>query len=144
MSKMRCKCGHIISHVVCPCPTEANVIGHKAYEVIDRGFTKEVSDFLTSVRNGNRSQWIVERFGDVYPKEITDSEVISDLLSCHYTMHSLRLSECETCGRIWIQEGTEENAYRSFVPDEGGYGRHLLIVGNTDSTSEIATNHPMD
>ena len=86
-------------------------------------------------------EWIVERFNQSYPKEISDSEVISDLLSCHYLNHSLRLSECDACGRLWIQQGPEENAYRSFAPDEGGYGRHLLITGSMGCSREIATNN---
>jgi len=140
MSKLRCQCGHTISDSVYPCPTEAAVIGNKAYEILDRAFTEEVADFLAASKNGNREGWVIKRFGDGYPKDISDSEVISDLLTYHFMKHSLVLSECEMCGRMWLQREPGENAYRSFVPDEGGFGRHLMVVG----IAEIATNKPMD
>jgi hypothetical protein len=144
MSSLACKCGHTIKDNVCPSPTEADVVGHTAYEVLDREFTRDVDSFLAAVRNGTRDEWINAHFNAVYPKSLSDSEVISDILSSHYVAHSLRLSECEKCGRLWIQEGPEENSYRSFVPDVGNYGRHLLIVGDSVDLTENATNNPID
>lgn len=140
---MRCKCGHIISDSVCPCPTEANVVGHVAYEVLDRGFTDDVASFLEAVRNGQRDAWIDARFDPIYPKTLSDSEIISDILSCHYVNHSLRLSECEKCGRLWLQEGPELNSYRSFVPDTGEFGRHLMTVGDPVVLDGPSTNKPL-
>ena len=144
MSKMRCQCGYTISDTVCPCPTEAAVVGDIAYELLDRDFTKDVADFLCAIQNGNRDLWIAQRFNAVYPKNLPDSDVISDLLSYHYSTHSLRLSECEACGRLWIQQAPDENGYRSFAPDEGAYGRHLMVVGKVKCETDNATNNPMD
>jgi hypothetical protein len=143
MSSLACKCGHIIKDTVCPCPTEADVVGHTAYEVLDKGFTRDVASFLEAVRNGTRDEWIDAHFSAVYPKYVSDSDVISDILSSHYMAHSLRLSECEKCGRVWIQEGPESNSYRSFTPDAGEYGRHLSIVGDPVAMTVNATNKAM-
>lgn len=129
MSKMQCKCGHIISDVVCPCVTEADVIGDAAYERFDRDFTRDVTDFLASVHEGRRNDWLVENFGAIYPNDLPDAEIISDLLTANFRKYAVSMAECEKCGRLWLQRRVGENHYRSFAPDEGGYESHLAIVG---------------
>ncbi|MBN8599830.1 MAG: hypothetical protein J0M26_02180 [Planctomycetes bacterium] len=84
MSQMQCKCGHIISDAVCPCVTEADVIGDAAYERFDRDFTRDVTDFLASVHEGRRNDWLVENFGAIYPNDLPDAEIISDLLTANF------------------------------------------------------------
>lgn len=133
MSKIQCKCGHLISNVVHPCPTEAHLIGTVAYEKFERKFVSDVGRFLDAIRNGRRSEWLSERFGDTCPRDLTDSEVISDLLTANQQEHALSVAECEQCGRLWVQSGVGNNQYRSFAPDEGGFGRHFA---NGDGNAE--------
>ena len=125
MSKMPCKCGHVISDVVCPCPTEADVIGHIAYERFDEDFTQKVEAFLKAIREGRREEWIATNFSEVYPGNQSDADIISDIVSSSFHAQALCMAECENCGRLWLQRGVELNEYRSFVPDEGGFQRHL-------------------
>ena len=98
MSKMQCKCGHVISDVVCPCATEADVIGDTAYEHFDRDFTRDVADFLAATRKNRRSDWIVEHFGKIYPSDLPDAEIISDLLTANFRKYAVSIAECENVG----------------------------------------------
>ncbi len=146
MSKIQCKCGHVISDVACPCATEADVIGDTAYEHFDRDFTHDVASFLASTRENRRSEWIVERFGTIYPTNLPDAEVISDLLTANFRNYAVSIAECEKCGRLWLQRRVNENDYRSFIPDEGGYELHFAIVGAANGPAggpKNATNKPM-
>ena len=129
MSKLQCKCGHVISDGVYPCPTEARCFSQAVHEVLERKFTADVSAFLAAVRSGCRNAWLVKTFGDIYPKDLSDAEVISDLLSILYYNNSLRISECEQCGRLWIQNEVDDIHYRSFSPDDGdGYCQHFMYT----------------
>lgn len=129
---MQCKCGHVISDVVCPCPTEADVIGDTAYERFDREFTHDVAGFLAAIREGKRTEWIAEHFGVIYPHDLPDAEIISDLLTANFRRYAISMAECEQCGRLWLQRRVDENHYRSFAPDNGGYESHLAVVGAAD------------
>ncbi|MEM9537625.1 MAG: hypothetical protein AAGA40_18370 [Cyanobacteria bacterium P01_E01_bin.45] len=42
MSKLQCKCGHIISDVVYPCPTEAGCIGQSMFEELESRLVADV------------------------------------------------------------------------------------------------------
>ena len=129
MSKLWCKCGHVISDVAYACPTEAKILGDKAYEKFDRGFVTDVKNFLDSIRQNRRSDWIANHFGEIYPNDLPDHEIISDLMMIHLSRNTLCISECEACGRIWVQSGFESNHYRSFsADDEDGYLAHLSFV----------------
>lgn len=136
MSKLQCKCGHLISDVAYPCPTEARCLSQSVFEALDRRFASDVFAFLAAVRSGCRDAWLVKTFGDIYPKDLPDAEVISDLLSARYFKNSLRISECKQCGRLWIQKEPDDMYYRSFSPDDrDGYCQHFAYT-NPDKQPE--------
>jgi hypothetical protein len=128
MSKMLCRCGHSISDSVCPCPTEAHIIGDVAYESFDNAFTRRVDAFLAAVRSGERREWINKEFSTQYPQDDTDGEIISTILSSMLLDYCLSVAECPRCGRLWLQRKIGVNDYRPFSPDEDGFGAHLAVI----------------
>jgi hypothetical protein len=126
MSTMTCVCGHIISDVVCPCPTEGLVIGDQDYDHFDRDFTSQVASFLEAVREGRREKWLTEHFSSIYPRNLPDAEVISDILSWTQFSYVLSIAECESCGRLHVQVAPGINEYLTFAPDVPGHHRILV------------------
>ena len=125
MSKMRCRCGHIISNNVCPSPTEAWLMSDRNGDAFAVRFAEVIEPFLAALRGGRREEWVAGRYGADPPLAISDASVLWDLLGDAQWDHQLSVAECEGCGRLWLQRGVGRNEYRSFVPDEGGYERHF-------------------
>jgi hypothetical protein len=125
MSKMGCTCGAIISDTVYPCPTEGTVIGEQDFEQMLQSFVADVVAFLEAVATGERESWLLRYFSSGYPHDVSDAEVIDDILGRLWRSSSLSIAECGSCGRLWIQQPSGENQYRSFRPDEGGYAALL-------------------
>ncbi len=124
-----------MSDVVCPCATEADVIADTAYEYFNGEFTRDVAAFLASTRENKRNEWIVEHFGAIYPTDLPDAEIISDLLTSNFRKYAVSIAECANCGRLWLQRCVDENDYRSFAPDEGEYQSHFAVVGAANHAS---------
>jgi len=129
MSKMQFRCGHVISDVASPCVTEARVIGDTAFEHFETDFSRHVAALLASTRDNTRAEWLVEHFGEVYPSDLPDAEIISDLLTSSFLKYAASMAECEQCGRLWLQRNVGQNLYRPFAPDEGGYESHFANFG---------------
>ena len=125
MSKMGCACGATLSDCVCPCPTEATVIGDQDLESFTKDFTSQVAHFLDAVRDGRRESWLADHFGPDYPTVLSDAEVISDILTWVQNTYVVSITECESCGRIHVQLSPGLNEYLSFAPDVPGYHRIL-------------------
>ena len=120
MSKMRCPCGAILSNVQSPCPTEGYLLGERAFfEFTDR-LADAIVEFGLVCQTERRSAWIVERFGPQYPADITDAEVIADLLHGSLWQQVLSVAECIACGRLLVQTAPDLNEYRAYAPDESG------------------------
>lgn len=125
MSKMGCVCGAIISDVVGPCATEGEVLGDQPDEQFYRDFTASLTGFLEAVREGRRDAWLIQKFGEIYPRDLPDSEVIGDILMVTRRPYILSIAECGACGRLHVQRAPELNQYVTFAPDVPGFHRIL-------------------
>ena len=125
MGRMAGLCGGTIRDHLIPCPTEGWVLRDQDQDAFLDAASQEIPGFVAAVREGRRREWIGQRFTPQYPADITDREVISDLLAGHKRQAFLSVAECEECGRLWVQRGPGINAYRSYAPDEPGYAGGL-------------------
>src|SRR4051794_643734 len=125
MSTMGCKGGGVISDVITPRPTPGLIFGDQDHDRLHRALPAQVADFLAAVRDGRRREWLEQRCGPGYPQELSDAEVISDILTWSQNPYVLSIAECERCGRLHVQTAPGRNEYRTFVPDEPGYHRAL-------------------
>ena len=69
-----------------------------------------------------RADGTAEFFSPVYPIEVGDEGIVTDIIGVHERRFTLSVAECERCGRLWVQRTAGENSYLSFAPDEPGYG----------------------
>ena len=132
MSKMICRCGNIISDVVCPCPTEGTMIGQQSADKVDQEWTTKVAQFLEACRGGSREAWITRNLGEDYPTNSPDAEILDSILIFSQEPYLLSVAECDSCGRLHVQLAPGLNEYRSFAPDISGYHRLLRNVSSRD------------
>ncbi len=125
MSKLACHCGNIISNSVYPCPTEGDLTSQQDNERLQNESTKSVGEFVAALLADRRREWIRGFFLTGYPEDIPDESVISDILSRFEMKYRKRISECDRCGRLWVQVKASENQFKSYKPDEGGYAEVL-------------------
>ncbi len=121
MSKLVCKCGHIISDTLYPSPTEGRLLPQHDDDRIQSTVYNAVGAFFAAVLAGRRSEWIRGFFSDPYPLDIADASVVSDIVDRFERTISRSVAECEQCGRLWVQVTPGRNEYRSYSPDQPGY-----------------------
>ncbi len=117
MSKMGCLCGAVISDGKYPNATEGSAVRERDEDDFKSKFPVVVDDFLLACRDNQRGRWLSERFGSQYPQDLSDGEIIVDLMTSLLADVTLSMAECTACGRLWIQQQPLRNEYSSYSPD---------------------------
>ena len=107
MSKLRCPCGYTIADQADDIPYKARFVRDKDWSAY-RLFSHDISAFIKAISNGQREQWIQNYFFEGYPRDISDAEVIHDIISMFAAKYEQDIYQCEKCGRIAVQKrGTQ-------------------------------------
>ena len=125
MSKFFCQCGNVISNVVYPSPTEGYLFAQEDEDVFETEIEHQIASFIEAVENNRRNEWIGRFFTDDYPVELKNTSVISDIITKIKSEYTLRVCECENCGRIHVQEKPDLNRYVTYAPADGKYLKTL-------------------
>ncbi len=120
MGRMKCRCGHVMSDVLLPCPTTGVVVGDVFEEAAFREWSRAVSTFLSSLRAGRRTDWLKDnpRFAEY----VEDEDIVGDLLD-DFRVGCTPAWECESCGRLWLLTRPDENGWQSFRPEPSADSR---------------------
>lgn len=118
--KIRCECGRITVDQSDNLPYKAHLIPDTQMEHIFGG-AAELSDFIEAIGKGKRSEWIEKKFGEEYPKELTNTAIISDLFMSK--LKTRNMYQCENCGRVMIE--SSGGALEFFYP-EGEEAKGIL------------------
>src|SRR5262245_26583639 len=138
MSKMACSCGGIISNAAVPCPTEAWLLRDQDDEAYHEALARDIESFFEAVRTHQRNEWIARHFSSAHPVDLTDGDIVQDVLCLHERRTLLSVAECEQCGRLHVQREPGLNSYRSYAPDEGGYAAALQGRRETNDASNVS------
>jgi hypothetical protein len=149
MSNMACICGDVISDVVGPCPTEGWIIGDVDVERLQAESSAAVKSaavksFLAALAAGRRDEWIRNFFQPAYPADLADESVLGDVLSYFEGRYQKSVAECERCGRLWVQVRPGANAYRSYLPDKGGYAAILAAGPEAEDNQPLQLTGPAE
>jgi hypothetical protein len=117
MSKLKCLCGHTIVD-------QANNLRYKADFLPDQNredfwtdIVNIIKDFNDAKEKGEKENWMKENFTvPPYPIDLPDQEMIWDLIHNSFVDKTRTMFQCETCGRILIQEKGSER-FITFKPD---------------------------
>jgi predicted RNA-binding Zn-ribbon protein involved in translation (DUF1610 family) len=112
MSKIPCKCGHIIVDQTDSLPYKAGYMRDEEIESYYKRFDA-VEDFLNAIKKGERDLWIYHYFGERYSTDLKDSSIIHDIL----WREESTMYQCDNCGRVIIQH-YNSNKFYSFYPDD--------------------------
>ena len=117
MGKFRCPCGQTISDIEHPRPNAGRLVKEQDEESYFGGAARELAGLVAAVTAGTRDEWIRERFGDDYPKDLDDESVIWDLFTAYNVEYTLLVDECEGCGRLHVQSRPGSSRAASYAPD---------------------------
>lgn len=121
MSKMACRCGHIVSDLHYPSPTEGSILRQQDVDAYYDGIEEDVAQFYAAIQNKIRTEWLHRYFSPLYPTETSDASVVISICQEHSLQKRLSICECENCGRLYVQRANDENSYLGYAPDEEGY-----------------------
>ena len=132
MSKLTCKCGHIIVD-------QSDSISYKGYilpdtllDEVSTTLTDGIDELLEAIKVNKRTEWSKKHFTvPPYPTDIKDSSMIHDLLSDKLVESTQDIFECENCGRIAIQVG-QSDRFKFFSPDSDD-GKGILDPENRNN-----------
>jgi|SRR6266508_477093 hypothetical protein len=117
MSKLGCLCGAVIYDQTDNLPYKGKILRDQHTEQFYDEMLVRVNAFVAAIREGRREEWLASQMSALNPIRLSDDEIIHDLIFAFFLRYSLDIYQCETCGRIWIQEHPTSNHFRSFTPD---------------------------
>ncbi len=125
MSKLGCHCGFIISNSTYPAPTEGAIRPQESNEEFQEKFANTIVKFFSASATDSREVWIKDFFNPEYPLDLSDNEVVTDILSKLELPFMRSICECSNCGRLYIQKSPGKNEYECFEPQSGRYNSIL-------------------
>ena len=123
--KLKCKCGHVISTVTCPCPVEGRICGDGAKEESDDKIAATIAAFINAIQKDHREEWIANWFGSDYPTDLENASVVSDIITYVGLPYLINILERESCGSVHIQDGPGSETFRMFSAVDQEYGALL-------------------
>ncbi|MFL1501934.1 hypothetical protein ACI77J_28915 [Pseudomonas sp. O64] len=129
MSKLRCKCGHVIVDQTDSLPYKASLLRDEAENAFWDEVHQALKPLMEAAESGDQVK-IADAFSELSPWVNATEELESRI----YSIHAHRMSavyECSMCGRLWVQKDGSSQ-FASYVPEEGGYGA-ILSVASGDS-----------
>ena len=115
MSKLKCKCGHIIIDQTDNLKYKGYILPDTYVDNISVNLTNNIDTLLIALEKGERLNWIKKHFEvPPYPTDLKESSMIHDLLNVAEKTQDI--FECENCGRIAIEFG-QTNQFKFFSPE---------------------------
>lgn len=118
MSKMQCKCGHIIRDQTDSLSYKASILKDELHERFFDWAAVELETYLQAALLGNVHDWLEERgYNDGYiALMLSHGNVLHDHLHSRYASLSRDMYECQQCGRLHV-ECIENDHFFSYAPD---------------------------
>jgi hypothetical protein len=129
MSKIGCKCGHIIGDHSDNIPYKGHLLPDVRTGAFFAWVEEETQSYVEAAQAGRVGQWLLERgYGQDYVDlKLSHGEVLEGHIYGRFCMFTRDMYECETCGRILMQS-RDDNRFLSYVPDNGKVNAILAAV----------------
>ncbi|KTC36636.1 MAG: hypothetical protein ACN6QY_16990 [Pseudomonas sp.] len=119
MSKLACRCGHVIVDQTDGLPYKAAVLPDGQEQAFFNAATQLANDLLVAAGAGKVDE-LLDREYTQGPWRPRPCEYFEDRLSSSYLACTSTAYECSRCGRLWLQKPGLE-VFVSFTPDSGHY-----------------------
>jgi hypothetical protein len=136
VSKFGCTCGHSIIDQTDYLPYKGQVLKDQDNEAFFASTADALVEFMAGVRSGDLAEWH-RKWPFLSGK--TDVKVAWSLLGWFWRKFAIDVYECEQCGRLWVQEGTESERFVPFIPEDASAAR-ILPSEHFRAASSAATN----
>ncbi|WP_225609459.1 hypothetical protein [Pseudomonas sp. PDM11] len=125
MSKLRCKCGHVIIDQSDNLPYKASLLRDRAEYAFWEDVNCQLKPLVEAAQSGDKAA-IKAAFGEFIPwVKATDN--LEDKLSSLLIQRTSTVYECQSCGRLWIQENAGDG-FISYTPEAGEYSAILDVA----------------
>ncbi|UWF46849.1 hypothetical protein NYP20_15975 [Pseudomonas sp. N3-W] len=125
MSKLGCKCGHVITDQTDSLPYKASLLRDEVENEFWDEVHRELKPLVESAESGDKAA-ISDALGQFSPW-FSDADNLQDRISSLYIQRMSTVYECQNCGRLWVQKQDSEK-FVSYVPEEGTYGAILAAA----------------
>ncbi len=120
MGKLRCKCGNIIIDQTDNLSYKADILPDTSFDEFLDDLESIIESFLESKEKDKKAEWIDTNFGKDYPRNLSNAQMIGDLITKCYVHLFKYAYQCTECGRVYIQIGNSDK-YASFKPEEDNW-----------------------
>ncbi|MBU6957068.1 hypothetical protein KRR23_04850 [Pseudomonas sp. CVAP len=131
MSKLRCKCGHVIVDQADSLPYKAGLLRDEAENIYWDEFHREIKNFVAAAESGDLTALMANVCREV--PWIHASDYLLDRLTSIHARQLTTVYECKGCGRLWLDKeaGTR---FIPYAPEDDGYRAILSIApGESDN-----------
>ncbi|POA57373.1 MULTISPECIES: hypothetical protein [Pseudomonas] len=125
MSKLACRCGHVIVDQTDDLPYKAAILPNGQEQEFFTGAAQLANDLLVAASAGKVDE-LLDREYAKGPWRPRPTEYFEDRLSSVYLACTSTAYECSRCGRLWLQKPGLED-FVSFAPDSGHYEAVLAV-----------------
>lgn len=125
MSKLGCKCGHVITDQTDSLPYKASLLRDEVENEFWDEVHRELKPLVESAESGDKAA-IADALGQFSPS-FSAADKLQDRISSLYIQRRSTAYECQICGRLWVQKQDSEK-FVSYVPEEGKYGAILAAA----------------
>ena len=132
MSKFGCTCGHSIIDQTDYLPYKGQILKDQDHERFFAGSAVSLVEFLAGVRSGDLTEWHRKW---PFLRGKSDEHVAWSLMGWFWRKFAVDVYECEQCGRLWVQEGTESQLFVPFTPESASAARVLPSEHFTEASS---------
>src|SRR5690349_8651081 len=106
MSSFSCLCGYVVRHSDEPPGSSGVLYSLDSLRRVESAIGNEVASLIAA--GSGRAQWLASRFGDRYPSDIADCEIVEDLVARELNASFTAVFRCPRCHRIALgPEGAE-------------------------------------
>ena len=114
MSKLGCRCGHVISDQTDNIPYKGCILPDVHSEDFFGWIADKLQSYVKAAKAGRTDVWLLEQgFRQEYlDLNLNDGEVLHDYIDTRFVTLTRSMYECEACGRVHI-ETSEDNHFTS-------------------------------
>lgn len=130
MSKLDCRCGHVITDQTDSLPYKASLLRDEVENEFWDEVHRELKPLVEAAESGDKAA-IADALGQLSPS-FSAADKLQDRISSLYIQRMSTAYECQNCGRLWVQKQNSET-FVSYIPEEGTY---VAILAAASGESE--------
>lgn len=134
MSKIGCKCGHVIRDQTDGIPYKASILRDVDYDKYWDFVGSEIQSYIEAMTAGNKDEWLLARGLSRFGSSRSHGDILRKQLISHYFSLSKDAYECESCGRLHIESSRDR--FLMYTPDSGRVNGIFSI--NKDDEGDVA------